>query len=161
MSAQHPEQESSAGQAIKINTQGSSKRSVGGGLLKQLAALDGVLWLACVCASHFVEPISRRSCNLAYVLWMLALAVQGIGLFWAVNYWQPGPFPALLRLLNDNMLAAFLIANVLTGLVNLSLDTLGVSWWGACATLLVYMAAICSGTLAWAVLRAVFPSYSQ
>ncbi len=40
--------------------------------LVALAAFDGGLWLALAAAEAFVEPISRRTCNAAYVLWVAA-----------------------------------------------------------------------------------------
>lgn len=111
-------------------------------LLVRVAAADAALWLACWAASKYVQPVSRRACNLAYVLWMLALGLQSVGLFLASGRWSPGPLPRLLHSLNGGMLPAFLVANLLTGLVNMAVDTLAVGVAGASAILLAYMAAI-------------------
>ncbi|GFR52686.1 hypothetical protein Agub_g15312, partial [Astrephomene gubernaculifera] len=39
------------------------------------AAADGLLWVAVAALEAYVEPISRRSCNAAYVMWVAAQCV--------------------------------------------------------------------------------------
>ena len=50
--------------------------------------------------------------------------------------------PRLLEAVNRNMLATFLLANVLTGLINLLTDTLGTADWPARLTVAGYMAVL-------------------
>lgn len=123
------------------------------GVLGGAAAAGAALWLAAWASGRWVQPVCRRACNATYVLWVLALSVQSVALFLAVGRWAPGPVPLLLQRVNEGMLEVFLAANLLTGLVNLSLDTLAVGWWGAAGVLLVYMAAVCSAASAWPALQ--------
>ncbi|GLI65698.1 hypothetical protein VaNZ11_009209 [Volvox africanus] len=51
--------------------------------------------------------------------------------------------PHVLQAINSNQLAIFLAANVLTGAVNLTVDTLQVTEWPARALLGVYMTCVC------------------
>lgn len=130
--------------AVENNSSNSSNRSRGiaAGALVRLAAVDAALWLACLVACRTIQPVSRRACNLAYVTWMLALGLQGVCLFLAAGWLRPGSVPCLLGRINSSMLAVFLAANLLTGGVNLTVDTLAVGRGGACAILLAYMAAV-------------------
>jgi phosphatidylinositol glycan class W len=59
------------------------------------------------------------------------------------------PCPALLEAINANGLAVFLIANLLTGLVNLSIQTMYASKGISVLVLLLYSGGVCS--LAWAL----------
>ena len=51
--------------------------------------------------------------------------------------------PGLLQAVNANMLLTFLAANVLTGLINMGIDTLGVSDWAARGIVACYMLCLC------------------
>lgn len=99
--------------------------------------------------------VSRRLANLPYVLWVSAFNCAQLALFCAV---ETVAFPGLysitdartenqrckrvtsqvLAAFNRNGLALFLLANLLTGLVNLSTDTLQASEGRAMATLCAY-----------------------
>jgi glucosaminylphosphatidylinositol acyltransferase len=98
-----------------------------------------VLWLATLLSDVFVQPVSRRLCNLTYVLWTTSMAVT---LLYAAavaelvsakvaKVCRPGC--PVLDGLSKHQLAAFLAANVMTGVINLTMDTLsaGPVWtWG-------------------------------
>ncbi|KAL8934719.1 MAG: hypothetical protein Q9211_005079 [Gyalolechia sp. 1 TL-2023] len=99
--------------------------------------------------------VSRRLANLPYVLWVCAFNCAQLVLFCAVETFV---FPRLystmdprtenqrckhatsqvLGAFNRNGLAIFLLANLLTGLVNLSTDTLHASQGRAVGTLFIY-----------------------
>ncbi|KAL8897906.1 MAG: hypothetical protein Q9207_006970 [Kuettlingeria erythrocarpa] len=99
--------------------------------------------------------VSRRLANLPYVLWVSAFNCAQLALFCAV---ETAAFPGLysitdartesqrckratsqaLAAFNRNGLALFLLANLLTGLVNLSTDTLQARRGRAMATLCAY-----------------------
>jgi len=94
-----------------------------------------------------VQPASRRACNAAYVLWMLALNLQSVALFVGADALLPGAAPHLLTAVNASMLPFFLAANVATGAVNLSMNTLAASDGTAVAVVAAYMAVLCGGAL--------------
>lgn len=99
--------------------------------------------------------VSRRLANLPYILWVSAFNCAQIVLFCAVETLLfPGLYSTgdqrtekqrckhatsqILGAFNRNGLAIFLLANLLTGLVNLSTDTLHAGQWMAIATLFIY-----------------------
>jgi phosphatidylinositol glycan class W len=102
----------------------------------------------------FNLTISRRVANLPYVLWVVAFNTAQIFLFGAVENWGPEflyvsssaeekdklrhATSRILRVFNNNGLVVFLVANLLTGLVNLSLNTLDMPPAGAMGVLVGY-----------------------
>lgn len=113
---------------------------------KQLAFVSS-LWVLYMMLTLSIEPVSRRSCNAAYVLWMLANNAQAISLNWfafsmAKKYLPQchAGVPLLLRSINKGMLYVFLLANVATGVINATVDTLQVSDANARLILGSYMA---------------------
>jgi len=114
----------------------------------QVGALVAGLWAAFFLVSWKVEPVSRRSCNAAYVLWMLALNAQSLALLTLGMALVPArPLPWLLEAINDTRLFTFLAANVLTGIINLVMDTMAVDDWAARAVVAAYMAAVCAAAV--------------
>ncbi|KIW70461.1 hypothetical protein PV04_02729 [Phialophora macrospora] len=111
----------------------------------------------------FNLAVSRRLANLPYVLWVVAFNTAQLFLFGLVEAWGPQfsyPLPmsqvgakeqdqarttatsTILRVFNGNGLAAFLVANLLTGLVNLSFNTLDMAPARAMALLIGYAVAV-------------------
>lgn len=99
--------------------------------------------------------VSRRMANQPYVLWVSAFNCAQITLFCMIEtVFFPGVYMAsdkegerreseratskVLYSLNRNGLAIFLLANLLTGLVNLTLDTLSMGRTAAMGTLMAY-----------------------
>ena len=101
-----------------------------------------------------VQPVSRRACNAAYVLWILAMSSGGLGMFVVVEAaacWAAGRERlrlACLEALNAQGLPVFLLANVLTGAVNLSMDTQAVGPVGAKVLVGCYLALL-TGVAQW------------
>lgn len=194
--------------------------------LGRLAALDGLLWLAWAAVASAVQPTSRRLCNLAYVLWVLAqvpplnslppppplsapnlarcpaphlaapasrhvgpatrrwrpptsppITADGararasashsahgarltalhpsraqvlltLGLCVLTSCVRPSPLPAVIEAVSNRPLSAFLVANVLTGAINLAIDTGAVGVPAALALLAAYMLTVCAATRA-------------
>lgn len=109
-----------------------------------LTKLVAMLWTIFCFFDLAVQPVSRRACNAAYITWMLALNVQSLVLLACVEAAQPTKsIPSLLYSLNDTMLATFLIANVLTGILNLSIDTMKVNHMMARCCVGMYMLVVC------------------
>jgi glucosaminylphosphatidylinositol acyltransferase len=101
----------------------------------------------------FNLTVSRRLANFPYVLWVVAFNTAQLFLFGAVENYGPlflyGSSPVgkdtvrhatsrILRVFNNNGLVVFLVANLLTGLVNLSLNTLDMPPSGAMGVLMGY-----------------------
>ena len=124
-------------------------------LLMWLLRISSVAAMCSTCmhvAQWQLQPISRRFCNLAYVLWIvreglvLLLSCSAVELRSIVLYGKARQI-SFIEGLSRQQLAVFLAANVLTGIVNMSMDTLHASDGVAAAVLLVY----CS---TWAALPA-------
>lgn len=115
-------------------------------MAKRFATCSVVLWLAFGVTSSYVYPPSRRLVNISYICWSLAQQFTSmthfIGLSLWIRRWQPVktllPHSLLVESFNANMLPVFLVANVMTGLVNISIDTLNTSTFGAVLMLMVY-----------------------
>ncbi|KAJ6798374.1 Uncharacterized protein M6B38_211635 [Iris pallida] len=97
-----------------------------------------LFWLLTIIFDKYVERVSRRMCNLAYVTLVLAQNFQIISILFLVDL-VPDQKPLVLEeAFNQNLLGSFLLANVLTGVVNLSVDTLSASSFAALAVLVMY-----------------------
>ncbi|OCK85563.1 GPI-anchored wall transfer protein 1 [Lepidopterella palustris CBS 459.81] len=109
--------------------------------------------------------VSRRLANLPYYLWVTAFNCGQITLFCAIEtLCFPGIHKAMdkekenkkykeatsraLYAFNRNGLAIFLLANLLTGLANMTLPTLHMSRMESMAVLLAYISLICGVALA-------------
>lgn len=142
-------------------------------LLKRLAVWSAV-WVSLFYSVTsynigFAFQVSRRLANQPYVFWVSAFNCAQITVFCLVETaFFPGVYKAanrtlerrecekatsrVLRAFNRNGLAIFLLANLLTGLVNLTLDTLSMSRIGAMVVLVGYAAlltAVAVGLDAW------------
>ncbi|CAI9096437.1 OLC1v1032588C1 [Oldenlandia corymbosa var. corymbosa] len=103
-----------------------------------------LFWSLTLFLDQYVERVSRRMCNLAYVALVLAINLQVLAML-TLSDLIPGSRISLLEeAFNQNLLASFLLANVLTGLVNLSVNTLFVSSTTALAILLAYAFILCA-----------------
>ena len=72
-----------------------------------------------------------------------APCMQVLAAFAAVQLLGQQPVPRLLQAVNAKMLPIFLAANVLTGVINLSLNTLSISNWAARGVVACYMLCLC------------------
>jgi phosphatidylinositol glycan class W len=121
-------------------------------LLSRLAARSAIWIVLYVLSTHYFGlnlAVSRRLANLPYVLWVVAFNNTQILLFCAI---ETLCFPSahlkdaaadeassrIMQAFNSNGLVVFLVANLLTGLVNLSTDTLGMGDLGAMGLLGLY-----------------------
>ncbi|WOL02695.1 hypothetical protein Cni_G11414 [Canna indica] len=86
-----------------------------------------LFWILSIASDKYVERVSRRMCNLAYVMLVIAQNFQVLSVLMLSDF-IPGHKPLVLEeAFNYNLLGSFLLANVLTGLVNLYVDTLSAS----------------------------------
>lgn len=108
------------------------------GVVVGIWVLDVFLWVLTVWADYFVERISRRTCNLSYVLFVLAQNFEVIGIFMLAEVLAPLREIAILNVFDRNMLPTFLLANLLTGLVNMSMYTIFVAPAKAFVVVMLY-----------------------
>ena len=110
-----------------------------------VAAAAGGAWIAALVAHETIEPASRRSCNAAYALWMIAFNLQTIAAFaWTGVLFPHAPSsPKLLQATNRTLLPTFLVANLLTGAVNLAFDAMRATTQQAWLILTGYMVVVC------------------
>ena len=111
----------------------------------RVAAAAGAAWIAALVAHEMIEPASRRSCNAAYVLWMIAFNLQTIAAFaWTgALFPHAPPSPKLLQATNRTLLPTFLVANLLTGAVNLAFDAMRATTSQAWMIITGYMVVVC------------------
>ncbi|CAL5367274.1 unnamed protein product [Camellia sinensis] len=78
--------------------------------------LSLLFWLLTMLLDRNVERVSRRTCNMAYVTFVLAQNLQVLAIL-MLSYYIPGhKISVLEEAFNRNQLASFLLANLLTGL---------------------------------------------
>lgn len=95
-------------------------------------------------AVHTVQPVSRRACNMSYVLLSLSMNWMMLVLFVLGSLLSNTAAPlALLAVCSQQMLPLFLLANVLTGAVNVSWNLLSIPVKQALCVVCVYMGLIC------------------
>jgi phosphatidylinositol glycan class W len=128
-------------------------------LLNRLAFLSTAFWLGWWTATTFVQPTSRRLVNAAYVLLTLAIATAMILALYLVDTATArlGASPMLtLQYMSTHSLAVFLAANVMTGVVNMSMDTIHAPDELALSVLCCYALAVTCA--AWAAESFLSPS---
>ena len=110
----------------------------------KLLVIAAILWTAFLAVLKGVQPVSRRACNMSYVLlslstnWMMLL----LFLFGSLVSLTVDPLD-LLAACSQNMLPLFLVANLLTGAVNLSVNSLTVPDNRAVCIVCAYMGLLC------------------
>jgi phosphatidylinositol glycan class W len=113
-------------------------------LMRNLALVCMLLWLGWWSCTMFVQPTSRRLLNAAYVFLLLALCfTMLLVVYVADTSTQGATIPVLtLQYLSKHSLVVFLVANLLTGLVNLSMQTIYASDAVALCVLALYALAV-------------------
>ncbi|PON48014.1 GWT [Parasponia andersonii] len=86
--------------------------------------LSLLFWLLTMLIDRHFERVSRRMCNLAYTTMVLAVNLQVLGILMLSDFIPGSKTSVLEHACSRSLLATFLLANVLTGLVNLSMNTL-------------------------------------
>ena len=106
-----------------------------------MALLTAAFQMAACC----IEPVSRRACNSSYVLWSVSLSLQLLSVLVALlpTGQDKQAIPVLMKVVNNSLMPVFLSANILTGIINMSMDTLVVPNAAARVVVLAYMAALC------------------
>jgi len=140
-----------------------------------LVYLINASFLSCILllvSDVFVDPPSRRMVNLTYILWTIFLTVTHLTLFAMVEtlvlfgtaaklpIFSPGseqtqPFklfePCLWKSFNHWALPSFLLANVITGFVNLNFRTIDANNLQCLTIMLSYSLVVCAIVFIWYV----------
>ncbi|PRP89392.1 hypothetical protein PROFUN_01255 [Planoprotostelium fungivorum] len=109
------------------------------GIVLKLMSIDAVLWMLTFIAETFVEKCSRRSANLAYVLSTLAMNLWIVTGLILVSLFTLPQKNEIIEAINYNGLAMFMLANLSTGVVNLSIKTIYYDDLSASVILLGYL----------------------
>lgn len=123
--------------------QSVSKKPMGS-VLKQTLALTLTAWVATQCLVFLdTNGASRRLCNIGYIVWTLATAGSVSLVLMLVDVslrWVGRPrVPALLSAINHHGLFFFLLGNILTGVINITIQTLLLSTLKSYCLLLGYV----------------------
>jgi phosphatidylinositol glycan class W len=100
-----------------------------------------VLWLLAFLLAQAI-PVSRRSTNVTFCVWTLAHNTLLLALLEAATSSMTSP-PIFMNAMNRHGLLVFVVANLLTGLVNLTFDTLHASDAIALVLLTMYLSCVC------------------
>ncbi|CAM0879589.1 unnamed protein product [Alopecurus aequalis] len=106
--------------------------------------LAASFWILAIIFDSYVERVSRRMCNFAYVMLVFGQNFQVISVLTLAGSTSIDKNLVLEDAFNQNMLGSFLLANILTGLVNLSVDTLSASSLAAFMILSAYTFVLCT-----------------
>jgi phosphatidylinositol glycan class W len=118
------------------------------------------LWSVAVCSESYIQPCSRRMVNASYIAWLSAQLTSVLfsfecgHMFAAQTPMNTGDVVSikqdhlrgtcvLIRAINRHSLATFLIANLLTGAVNVCTSTLDAGAPQALASMTAYLVLLC------------------
>mmetsp|Transcript_5803 Transcript_5803/g.12642 ORF Transcript_5803/g.12642 Transcript_5803/m.12642 type:complete len:506 (+) Transcript_5803:55-1572(+) len=129
----------------------------------RLSVCCALLWaLNWLLTSILDIQVSRRSTNATFIVWTLAHNVTILLLVWAAFYLADASTRSristvspIFDAVNHHGLIVFILANLMTGLVNLSINTLAVEDTQALGIIFMYLFAVGSVALAvdWALTR--------
>lgn len=106
---------------------------------KNLYRVAALLWTVLAVLTQVLEiPVSRRSTNASFCAWSLAHNTLILAFLSSVTETVPPIFEAV----NRHGLLVFVVANLLTGLTNLTINTLEVSDARALVVLVFYLCAV-------------------
>ncbi|CAM9158988.1 unnamed protein product [Ectocarpus sp. 4 AP-2014] len=104
------------------------------------ARANVVLWGLTLLSEAFIQQTSRRMVNLTYVLWVCAHSMLMLGLLMVVDSLSlKRPTSRVLAAINMNMFPVFMVANLATGAVNISMRTLDAETLSAIITLTIHV----------------------
>ncbi|XP_075731002.1 glucosaminyl-phosphatidylinositol-acyltransferase PIGW isoform X4 [Rhipicephalus microplus] len=130
----------------------------------QAVGVSGAAFTATYVMHTAVDPVSRRLANLSYCLWMYSLGTFALVMSILVTFFRVALLPSnahvdynffdvanpddndvdlLWKSVNYNGMAVFLLANILTGLVNVFFHPRSASDTVCVVTLIVYIYAVC------------------
>ncbi|CEG39691.1 gpi-anchored wall transfer protein [Plasmopara halstedii] len=113
-------------------------------LVISLIFISGLLWTSTLLAVRLIASPSRRMLNITYMLWVMAQSLTLVALYGGIQLVCMLPrVPLLNRGINQNQLFVFIVANLMTGAINLTVDTISANTFVSSGILIVYMLAVC------------------
>ncbi len=109
---------------------------------QRVAAASALSWVATFAAASLWQPPCARLCNLSYALWSVALILLLALLCVIGSLVSKPPPPRDLCAVNSSPLTVFVAANLLTGAINLLIETKSVGGGLSLAVLTAYMTAV-------------------
>lgn len=131
----------------------SAQRTTSVGWTVSAFSMCLVAWSTALVLHSYVERVSRRMANAAYVAWVSAYNLQVVVAFVFISLISfrksssSFQIPRLCRAVSDKQLVVFLVGNLLTGVVNMSCDTLAVSPLRAWVIMLAYIGCISAAAI--------------
>mmetsp|Transcript_1734 Transcript_1734/g.2493 ORF Transcript_1734/g.2493 Transcript_1734/m.2493 type:complete len:529 (-) Transcript_1734:27-1613(-) len=127
-----------------VKKQFQSKRDI------RLVMTSGCLWICHLFLTEFLQiPVSRRSTNASFVFWTLAHNMTALTFIWftfqiaAMVQTAPKPHsPQIFAAVNRCGLLIFIAANLLTGVINLTTNTMDTSDTVAVLVIMIYLCTI-------------------
>jgi len=112
--------------------------------VRDAVSMTGALWALTVCLHDNLELASRRAANAAYIAWILAYNMQVIVAFTVLRRLDGRQTTAsrVVTSVSRNQLFVFLLSNILTGGVNLAMDTTRASTSTAWFVMSAYLATV-------------------
>jgi len=112
--------------------------------VRDAVSMTGALWALTVCLHDNLELASRRAANAAYIAWILAYNMQVIVAFTVLRRLDGRQTTAsrVVTSVSRNQLFVFLLSNILTGGVNLAMDTTRASASTAWFVMNAYLATV-------------------
>ncbi|GAX16643.1 phosphatidylinositol glycan, class W [Fistulifera solaris] len=108
--------------------------------LLEVTVVLGLLWRL---LTYLGVPVSRRTTNASFCVWTLFVCfIQLTCIDFVSTHSRLLAAPKLIHLVNQNGLVTFVVANLMTGMVNLSLNTLEVDHYAAFLLLTLYMTVV-------------------
>ncbi|XP_033636407.1 phosphatidylinositol-glycan biosynthesis class W protein-like isoform X1 [Asterias rubens] len=131
-----------------------------------LNVVNVLLWVLVAASSTYIQPICRRTANLSYIIWTLSYCIQLLTSYMLVDIiitlgkeyiWRSPyklskekaskhplvPDSILVSSFSPNLLLIFLFCNLLTGAVNMSIDTVQQSTVTSMIILISYSLILC------------------
>lgn len=122
----------------------------------RLGGFSLFVWALWLLLATTVQPTSRRLCNITYVCFSIALSCSLILATYVVDVLGDKALSiSTLTLMNTHSLAVFLIANVATGIVNMTMKTIHSSVAESLTVMMAYTFVVCltPWAMQWAGLK--------
>lgn len=110
----------------------------------RLGGFSAFVWVLWLLLATMVQPTSRRLCNMTYVSFSIALSCTLILATYVVDVLGDKSVSiSTINLMNTHSLAVFLIANVATGVINMTFETIHSSTAESLAVMMAYTFIVC------------------